>query len=80
MALIADKATSKKLEDRLCEFSKLGMIFHYLLEEGRASISDLESLFFSKDDEKSCFIYGKLIQHVEPKDLKLSYDRYSIEY
>ena len=43
MALILDKTTSKKLENRLTEFSKFGMIFYYLFEEGRASISDLEN-------------------------------------
>lgn len=80
MALIADKSTSKKLENRLSEFSKFGMTLYYLLEEGRASISDLESIFFSTDDEKSCFIYGKLIRNVKPNDLKLSFDKYSIQY
>ncbi len=77
MALILDKTTSKKLENRLTEFSKFGMIFYYLFEEGRASISDLENIFFSHDDEKSCFIYGKLIKNINPKDMKLSFDRYS---
>jgi hypothetical protein len=80
MALIADKMTSKKLENRLGEFSKFGMTLYYLLEEGRASINDLESFFFSPDDEKSCFIYGKLIRRVKPNDLKLSFDKYSCEY
>ena len=77
MALIADKKTSKKLENRLNEFSKLGMTLYYLLEEGRASITDLENIFFSTDDEKSCFIYGKIIKKVKPTDLKLSFDKYS---
>ena len=77
MALILDKTTSKKLENRLTEFSKFGMIFYYLFEEGRASINDLENIFFSHDDEKSCFIYGKLIKNINPKDMKLSFDRYS---
>lgn len=79
MTLIADKVTSKRLETRLCEFSKFGMTLHYLLEEGRASLKDLESIFFSSDDEKSCFIYGKLIRNVKPNDLKLSFEKYSLE-
>ena len=79
MALIADKVTSKKLENRLDEFSKFGMTLYYLLEEGRINIGDLENLFFSHDDEKSSFIYSKLIRHVNPKDIKMSFDKYSIE-
>ena len=79
MALIADKVTSKKLENRLDEFSKFGMTLYYLFEEGRINISDLENLFFSHDDEKSSFIYSKLIRHVNPKDIKMSFDKYSIE-
>lgn len=80
MALIADKITSKKLENRLSEFSKFGMTLYYLLEEGRVNINDLENIFFSHDDEKSCFIYGKVIRHVKPNDIKLSFDKYSIEH
>ena len=57
MALIADKVTSKKLENRLDEFSKFGMTLYYLFEEGRININDLENIFFSHDDEKSSFIY-----------------------
>ena len=79
MSLIADKVTSKKLENRLDEFSKFGMTLYYLLEEGRINIGDLENLFFSHDDEKSSFIYSKLIRHVNPKDIKMSFDKYSIE-
>ena len=79
MALIADKVTSKKLENRLDEFSKFGMTLYYLFEEGRINISDLENLFFSHDDEKSSFIYSKLIRHVNTKDIKMSFDKYSIE-
>ncbi len=80
MALIADKVTSKKLENRLNEFSKFGMTLYYLFEEGRVNLNDLENLFFSHDDEKSCFIYGKLIRHVKPNDIKVSFDRYSIKH
>ena len=63
MALIADKVTSKKLENRLNEFSKFGMTLYYLFEEGRVNLNDLENLFFSHDDEKSCFIWLKHIAH-----------------
>lgn len=80
MALIADKVTSRKLENRLSEFSKFGMTLYYLLEEGRVNINDLENIFFSTDDEKSCFVYGKLIRRVKPNDMELSFDRYSIEH
>ncbi len=79
MALIADKVTSKKLENRLDEFSKFGMTLYYLFEEGRININDLENIFFSHDDEKSSFIYSKLIRLVNPKDIKMSFDKYSIE-
>ena len=80
MALITDKMTSKKLETRLLEFKEYGMTLYYLLEEGRTNVKDLESIFFSKDDEKSSFIYGKIMKHMKPSDLKKSYEKYSINY
>lgn len=80
MALITDKMTSKKLETRLFEFKEYGMTLYYLLEEGRTNVKDLESIFFSKDDEKSSFIYGKIMKHMKPSDLKKSYEKYSINY
>jgi hypothetical protein len=70
MALIADKKTSKKLENRLNEFSKLGMTLYYLLEEGRASITDLENTTeyneVNSDHDKN-FLY-RVGETVEVKD------------
>jgi hypothetical protein len=80
MALLTDKKTSKILEDRLNEFSEYGMTLYYLLEEGRLDIKDLESIFFSKDDDKSTFIYGKILRQTKPTDLKKSFERYSAIY
>ena len=38
MALLTDKTTTKKLENRLSEFTEYGMTLYYLFEEiGRAS-------------------------------------------
>ncbi len=80
MALLTDKKTSKKLETRLSEFTEYGMALYYLLEEGRTSIRDLENIFFSKDDEKSSFVYGKIMKHIKPNDLTKSFERYSLFY
>lgn len=80
MALLVDKTTNKKLQDRLYEFCEYGMTLYYLYEEGRANLKDLEGLFFSEDDEKSGFIYGKIIKKIKPIDLKKSFDKYSEEY
>lgn len=80
MALLTDKTTKKKLENRLTEFTEYGMTIYYLLEEERTNIKDLESIFFSQDDEKSSFIYGKIMKHIKPSDLKKSYDKYSGDY
>lgn len=80
MALLTDKKTSKKLETRLSEFTEYGMALYYLLEEERTNIRDLESIFFSKDDEKSSFIYGKIMKKIKPNDLTKSFERYSLFY
>ncbi len=79
MALLTDKATSDKLKNRLDEFSEYGMTLYYLYENNRTSISDLKDIFFSKDDEKSSFIYGKIIRQIKTSDLKKSFESYSIE-
>ncbi len=80
MALLADKKTSKKLENRLSEFTEYGMTLYYLFEEGRTNLKDLENIFFSTDDEKSSFIYGKIMKHIKPKDLEESYKKYHVNY
>lgn len=80
MALITDKKTSKKLENRLTEFSKFGMTLYYLLEEGRVNIKDLEKIFFSSDDDKSSLVYSRLIKNVNPVDLKESFNKYRADY
>ena len=76
MALMTNKTTSKKLENRIVEVSEYAMTLYYLFEEGRASLKDLESIFFSKDDEKSSFTYGKVLKHMNPSDLKMSLEKY----
>ena len=76
MALMTNKTTSKKLENRIVEVSEYAMTLYYLFEEGRASLKDLESVFFSKDDEKSSFTYGKILKHMNPSDLKMSLEKY----
>lgn len=76
MALMTNKTTSKKLENRIEEVSEYAMTLYYLFEEGRASLKDLESIFFSKDDEKSSFTYGKILKHMNPSDLKMSLEKY----
>ena len=77
MALMTNKTTSKKLENRLVEVSEYAMTLYYLFEEGRASLKDLESIFFSEDDEKSSFTYGKVLKRVNFNDLKKSFEKYS---
>ncbi len=80
MALLVDKTTSIKLENRLKEFSEYAMTLYYLLEEERTTIKDIEMIFFSEDDEKSGFIYKKIMKRIKSGDLKSSFDRYSVNY
>ena len=68
MALIADKVTSKKLENRLNEFSKFGMTLYYLFEEGRVNLNDLENLYMilwrvvnNIDSKRDIRILGEII-------------------
>ena len=77
MALMTDKYIKKKLEDRLKEVSEYGMTIYYLLEDERTSINDLESIFFSNDDEKASFIYSKIIRRMKPQDIVESFKKYS---
>ena len=80
MALLTDKYTTETLENRLNEFSEYGMTLYYLLEEGRTNIDDLSNLFFSKDNEKTTFIYGKIMRKMKPNDLQDSYNKYKDSY
>ena len=76
MALIADKKTSKNLENRIDEFSKFGMTFYYLFEEGRISMLELENLFFSKDNVKSSFAYMNILRRIKQSDIDSSLSKY----
>lgn len=74
--LLTDKETTKKLYDRLVEFSKYGMVLYYMLENGRIESRDLEGIFCSKDDEKSSFLYINLMKRINPIDLEISQEKY----
>ena len=78
MSLIANKETKTKIENRLNEYSKVGITLYYLYEQNRVNINDLKNVFFSEDDEKSCFIYGNIIKHVKTKDIKEMKEKYNI--
>ena len=80
MALLTDKYTTKTLEDRLNEFSEYGMTLFYLFEEGRTNIDDLSNLFFSKEDEKTIFTYGKIMKKMKPIDIEVSFNKYKDIY
>ena len=45
---MTDKSTTNRLNERLGEFSKFGMTFHYLLEQGRVAMNEIEEILFSK--------------------------------
>ena len=80
MALLTDKYTTETLENRLNEFSEYGMTLYYLFEEGRTNIDDLSNLFFSKDNEKTIFTYGKIMKRMKPVDLEDSFNKYKDSY
>ena len=80
MALLTDKYTTETLENRLNEFSEYGMTLYYLFENGRTNIDDLSNLFFSKDNEKTTFIFVKIMRHMKPNDLQDSYNKYKDVY
>jgi len=80
MKLMADKFTKEALENRLKEFTKFGMLFYFLMEEDRINISELESIFFSPDEEKSTFLYCKLIKNIKSDDVLSSFERYKEEH
>lgn len=76
MALITDKETTKKLNDRLNEFSTFGMIIYYLLENERLELKTISDIFFSKDEDKAVVMYLKLMKSVKPDDMNLAYEKY----
>ncbi len=78
--MVLDKNRSKKLVNRLNEFTEYGMTLYYLLEEGRTDISELKTLFFSSDDDKSTFTYGMIIRNIGLNDIKNSNDKYKEEH
>ncbi|MBQ7136719.1 MAG: hypothetical protein IJO43_01925 [Bacilli bacterium] len=78
--LITDPKTTMKLSDRLSEFSKFGMTFYYLLEEGKVAINEIEDIFFSKDDEKSTFRYINMMRRIMPEDVEAAFSRYQDDY
>ena len=80
MALLTDKYTTKTLENRLNEFSEYGMTLYYLFEDGRTNIDDLSNLFFSNDEEKTLFTYGKIIKKMKPNDVNDSFNKYKEYY
>lgn len=80
MNLMADRFTKDRLENRLKEFTKFGMTLYFLAEEDRISISELENIFFSSDEEKSTFHYCKLIKNIKPEDIMASFNRYKDEH
>lgn len=80
MSLIADKKTSEKLENRLNEFKNFGMTLYFLYEENRIKLSELSDIFFSPDDEKSCFAYSNMIRKIKTGDLDKSYEKYKDNY
>ena len=78
--LITDKSTTNRLNERLGEFSKFGMTFHYLLEQGRIAVNEVEEIFFSKDDEKSTFRYMNMMRRIMPEDVDNAFSRYQDDY
>ena len=78
--LITDKQTTMKLNERLTEFSKFGMTFYYLLEKGKITIKEVEDIFFSKDDEKSTFMYINMMRKIMPEDVDDAFIKYQDDY
>ena len=78
--LITDRNTTNRLNERLGEFSKFGMTFHYLLEQGRVAMNEIEEILFSTDDEKSTFRYINILRRVSPDDVTLAFLKYQDDY
>lgn len=76
MALITDKKTAEKLNDRLNEFSKFGMTIYYLLENERLELETIRDIFFSEDEDKAVVMYLKMMKSIRPNDINLAYVKY----
>lgn len=76
MALITDKETTKKLNDRLNEFSSFGMTIYYLLENKQLDLKTISDIFFDKDEDKAVLMYLKLMSQIKPDDVALAYEKY----
>ena len=76
MALITDRETTKKLNDRLNEFSTFGMTIYYLLENERLELQTISDIFFAKDEDKAVLMYLKLMKLIKPSDMTLAYEKY----
>lgn len=78
MALITDKETTKKLNDRLNEFSTFGMTIYYLLENERLELKTISDIFFAKDEDMAVLMYLQLMKKIKPNDINLAYEKYQI--
>lgn len=76
MALITDKETTKKLNDRLNEFSTFGMTIYYLLENERLELKTISDIFFAKDEDMAVLMYLQLMKKIKPNDINLAYEKY----
>lgn len=77
MALITDKLTRKRLNDRLNEFRNFGMTLYYLLEQDHLDLKSISEMFFSDDEDKAVLMYLNLIKKIKPEIEEEAYLKYS---
>lgn len=77
MALITDKKVTKKLNDRLNEFSNFGMTLYFLLEEDKIKLKTISEVFFDEDEDKAVLMYLKLMKSIKKEDIENAYLKYS---
>ena len=77
MALITDKKITKKLNDRLNEFSNFGMTLYFLLEEDKIKLKTISEVFFDRDEDKAVLMYLNLIKSIKKEDIDNAYIKYS---
>ena len=77
MALITDKKITKKLNDRLNEFSNFGMTLYFLLEEDKIKLKTITEVFFDEDEDKAVLMYLNLIKNIKKEDIDNAYIKYS---